>query len=134
MLRLINIFLKLTQYIIQNWGYLFSYWNTIAPNYHCLCNFLNLILFTGQAMKIIEFFKINNNCNGNHQSQLYPTIILSMKQMSIKCMKIHKMMQNETNYKGVIHHIYIYVDFLYFGALVLWCSGIEWHQWQKQKQ
>ena len=50
-------------------------------------------------MKIIVFFKINNNCNGNHQSQLYPTIILSMKQMSIKCMKIHKMIQNKTNYK-----------------------------------
>ena len=50
-------------------------------------------------MKIIVFFKINSNCNGNHQSQLYPTIILSMKQMSIKCMKIHKMIQNKTNYK-----------------------------------
>ena len=59
----------------------------------------NLVLFTGQAMKIIVFFKINSNCNGNHQSQLYPTIILSMKQMSIKCMKIHKMIQNKTNYK-----------------------------------
>ena len=68
-------------------------------------------------MKIIVFFKISNNCNGNHQSQLYPTIILSMKQMSIKCMKIHKMIQNKTNYKDVTS---IYVDFFYFGALVQW--------------
>ena len=74
------------------------------------------ILFTGQAMKITVFFKISSNCNGNHQSQLYPTIILSMKQMSIKCMKIHKMIQNKTNYKSVTS---IYVGFfLCFSAVV----------------
>ena len=74
----------------------------------------NLVLFTGQAMKIIVFFKINSNCNGNHQSQLYPTIILSMKQMSIKCMKIHKMIQTKTNYK------YIYLCHFF---LLSWCFG-----------
>ena len=65
-------------------------------------------------MKIIVFFKINSNCNGNHQSQLYPTIILSMKQMSIKCMKIHKMIQNKTNYNW---HLFMSI------FLLFWCFG-----------